>query len=102
MGQSYAVCTPSGHITQLDELPIQRHGLFVLAIGDEYLLGREIAATATWDENPSYGITRYRVPGTSYYKTGRENLTAIALYLQTLAARARPGIQTFGITQSQH
>jgi hypothetical protein len=94
MGKFYAYCNISGHIRFTDEQPGERQ--FALAVGEFSLLSGEITKTALVSEHRQELAIMYRVPGTRDGADPRTNLTAIAQYIQMLAARETPGVRAMG------
>ena len=87
MSKFYAVCDISGGIQLIDQLPGE--GQFALAVGEFDVVVDVIAET-------SDGYHKPQVPGVVPGGDARENLGAIARYIQILAQRETPGFRALG------
>ncbi|WP_160286856.1 hypothetical protein [Pseudomonas knackmussii] len=94
MAKTYAVCRIDGLIELREGHPGE--GFFALAVGELSSVREAIFATAEPQPAPRGKIAR-RVPGICPEASDRENLGAIARYIQTLGQQDRPGFHALGV-----
>lgn len=94
MAKTYAICRIDGLIELREEHP--GDGFFALAVGELGSVREAIYATAEPQPVPTGKVAR-RVPGVSPEASDRENLGAIARYIQTLGQQDRPGFRALGV-----
>lgn len=87
MGKFFALCNIKGQIIVTDEKPGE--GQFALALGDFYEVAKVINET-------SAGEGTAVVPGVLNGAADRDNLSAIARYIQVLDQHNSPGFRALG------
>lgn len=95
MAKAYAICCISGLIRIVEgEVPEKR---FALAVGEREVVGKVLAETADHRRvGAPLFVRALFVPGTSQVADSRENLGAIARYIQTLAQLNVPDFRALG------
>lgn len=94
MAKIFAVCRIDGLISLREGRPGE--GYFALAVGELASVQQAILATAEPQVTEGGRVVR-RVPGVSSEASARENLGAIARYIQTLGQQDRPAFRALGV-----
>lgn len=94
MAKHFAVCRLDGVLDLATEHP--GAGYYALAEGEHDTVSRQLKATAEICYSAA-GNPQLRVPGTKPKAADRENLEAVARYIQALAELEVPGFRALGV-----
>lgn len=94
MAKYFAICRIDGVLDLATEHP--GDGYYALAEGEHDIVSQQLKRTAQVCYSAA-GNPQLRVPGTTPIATDRENLEAVALYIQVLDSLTVPGFRALGV-----